>query len=295
MTGVRRYGVAIGVVGVVILAAFTGFRAREMRTQTSPHTASTATPLVAEAIRAEGLVVAEAGARVDVGSEIGGRITVLPIREQQVVHRGQVIAEIAADEARAALAEAQAQIVQADADTAWLKTEQQRATTLTQSGSVPRQTLDRANYELTAARARRAVAEATVRRLQATLAKTRIIAPIDGTIVSRTVELGEVIGPGTHLVTIVDLRNRRVEAEVGEYDAGRVRQGAPVTITVEGYERQSWQGVVESIPDIVVPRQLKPEDPGRPSDTQVLRVKITLPGEAPLKLGQRVELGIHTQ
>jgi RND family efflux transporter MFP subunit len=219
----------------------------------------------------------------------------LAVTEQQQVHRGTVIAEIAADELRAALAEAHAQLTEADADTAWLTMEQQRNTRLVQTNSVPRQTLDKVTHDLAAARARHAVAEATVHRLSARLAKTRVTAPIDGTIVSRPVEVGDVVGPGTPLVTIANLRRRRVEAEVDEYDIGRVRLGAPVTITTEGGETQAWRGTVEEIPDMVVPRRLAPQDPGRPSAMKVLLVKVALPQTAPLKLGQRVELAIDTQ
>ena len=84
----------------------------------------------------------------------------------------------------------------------------------------------------------------------------------------------------------------RVEAQVDEYDIDRMKVGEPVIITAEGYEGREWVGSVESIPDAVVPRQLRPEDPARPSDTRVLLVKIALPRGAPFKLGQRVELRI---
>jgi len=295
MRGVMRYGIPVVGISAMILAALAFTRTKDARNNTSPPDGPAVTPPASASIRAEGRIVTYPGATVSVRSEIGGRVAVLAVHEQQQVHRGDVIAEIAADEAQAALAEAQAQIAAADADTAWLTAEQRRNAVLVQTGSVPRQGLDRITHDLATAQARRAVAEATVRRLSATLAKTRIVAPIDGTIVSRTVEAGEVIVPGTHLVTIADLRRRRVEAEVDEYDAGRVHPGVPVTITAEGYGTQSWQGTVEAIPDMVVPRQLKPQDPGRPSDTQVLLVKVALPQNVPLKLGQRVELAIDAR
>jgi hypothetical protein len=53
-----------------------------------------------------------------------------------------------------------------------------------------------------------------------------------------------------------------------------------------------WRGTVEEIPDQVVPRRIRPEDPGRPTDTRILAVKIALAGPTPLKLGQRVEVEI---
>ena len=87
----------------------------------------------------------------------------------------------------------------------------------------------------------------------------------------------------------------RIEAEVDEFDAGRVALGAPVIVRAEGYNNQQWKGRVEEIPDTVVGRRLKPEDPGRPTDTRVLLVKIALDGPTPLKLGQRVEVEIQQQ
>jgi HlyD family secretion protein len=93
-------------------------------------------------------------------------------------------------------------------------------------------------------------------------------------------------------VTIADLNRVRVEAEVDEYDVGRVVLGAPVTVTAEGFSGASWLGRVEEIPDSVVPRRTRPEDPSRPADTRVLLLKIALSSRTPLKLGQRVEVEI---
>ena len=60
----------------------------------------------------------------------------------------------------------------------------------------------------------------------------------------------------------------------------------------EGYDGKAWRGKVEEIPDSVVGRRLKPQDPGKPEDTRVLLVKIALLEPTPLKLGQRVEIRI---
>jgi len=84
----------------------------------------------------------------------------------------------------------------------------------------------------------------------------------------------------------------RVEAEVDEFDIGRVRLGQDVKITAECFRNQSWRGVVEEIPDAVTEKALKPLDPGRPSDSRVLRVKIAFKELTPLRLGQRVEVEI---
>jgi hypothetical protein len=63
-----------------------------------------------------------------------------------------------------------------------------------------------------------------------------------------------------------------------------------VSIVAEGFPGASWRGLVEEIPDTVVGRRLRPEDPGRPIDSRVLPVKIAFGEPTPLKLGQRVEV-----
>jgi multidrug resistance efflux pump len=145
---------------------------------------------------------------------------------------------------------------------------------------------------LTAAEARRDAARASVDRLEAELAKYRILAPIDGVVIARHADPGETIAPAAPLVTVADLTRLRVEAEVDEYDIPRVESGASATISAEGYPAPGWRGRVEEIADAVGPRQTRPEDPGRPADTRVLLVKIELLEKTPLRLGQRVEVEI---
>jgi HlyD family secretion protein len=126
------------------------------------------------------------------------------------------------------------------------------------------------------------------------LAKTRIVSPIDGVVIARSVEGGQPVESGTPLVTVANLERTRIEAEVDEFDAARIALGAAVVVSAEGFDGRTWRGRVEEIPDAVVARRLKPEDPGRPSDTRVLLVKVAFLEPTPLKLGQRVELEIGT-
>ena len=79
-----------------------------------------------------------------------------------------------------------------------------------------------------------------------------------------------------------------------EFDASRVKLGSPVTISAEGFE-PTWRGTIEEIPDSVISRRLKPQDPSKPIDTRVLLVKVALNEPAPLKLGQRVEVRISSR
>jgi HlyD family secretion protein len=246
------------------------------------------------AIRAEGRMVTYPGAQVTVGSEITGRVTRVAVVERAAVKRGDVLIELDDSETRAALAEARARIAESTAEVTAADTDVVRAQQLAGTRAISRQELDHTTRDHDAAVARRDAAIATANRLEATLAKSRIVAPIAGVVTGRLVQPGEIVAAGTALVTLADLRRTRIEAEVDEYDVGRIALGTPVAVSAEGFGGQTWAGRVEEIPDEVVGRRLKPEDPGKPSDTRVLLVKIALQEPTPLKLGQRVEVAIGT-
>ena len=67
-----------------------------------------------------------------------------------------------------------------------------------------------------------------------------------------------------------------------------LRTRMPRPITAQGYSGQSWQGTVEEIADSLIPRRIRPEDPGRPTDTRVLPVRIAFQQPIPLKLGRHI-------
>lgn len=251
-------------------------------------------PSTAPRVLAEGRVLAYPGAEVTVGTDSGGTIVSLPVTEKSVVKKGDLIAEIRAEDLRAALAEASARVAETRADIRLGEQEVARLERLRVSGMTSQQSLERGQRDLDAARARLQTALATVKRMEAVLDKARILAPISGVVTARHAHPGETLAPGARLATIADLDRLRIEAEVDEYDAGRIRLGASVRIRAEGYAGDGWQGKVEEIPDAVVGRKLKPLDPGRPEDTRVLLVKIAPDGKTPLKLGQRVEVEIAT-
>jgi len=243
---------------------------------------------------AEGRLVSYPDAEVTVASDAAGTIDRLAVHEKDIVHRGDVIAVIRADDTRAAIVEARAQVAEADADIRLYELESVRARNLWEQAVGSRQAWEKAERDLDAARARRASALADVNRLDAVIAKTVVKAPIDGTVIARSVESGERIENGSPIVTLANLSRTRVEAEVDEFDASHVKLGAPVTIMAEGFEPR-WRGTIEEIPDSVISRRLKPQDPSKPIDTRVLLVKVALNEPAPLKLGQRVEVRISSR
>jgi RND family efflux transporter MFP subunit len=260
----------------------------------APATAHASQPPRSTSVHADGRVVPCPGAQVVVGTDIGGTLKSLPVLEKARVKKGDLLAEIESSEQRAALAEARARVSEADVDIRYLDVELDRSQRLLATSAVAQAAVDRSEHERDAAKSRHESAAATAWRLAALLNKARIVAPIDGVVTERFAEQGETVAAGARLVTVSDLSRTRIEAEIDEYDTGRIAVGQDVVIRAEGFAGQSWRGRVEEIPDEVTSRRIKPQDPSRPSDTRVLLVKIA-PAEAlPLKLAQRVEIEIAT-
>jgi RND family efflux transporter MFP subunit len=241
---------------------------------------------------AEGRVVAYPGAEVRVGAERPGRLVRVLVEEGSLVREGQLLAEIDSDELRAALAEARARVAEADAEARLAGANLARRQRLAEERILAANDLDQANRDVETAGARVETARATVARYEALLAKSRITAPIAGTVVARRVDAGQMVDTGDHAFTVADLARLRVEGEAHEADAGAVTLGADVAITADGYPGRTWRGRVEEIPDAVTLRRLKPQDPSRPTDARVLAVKVAFAEVVPLRLGTTVDLRI---
>ena len=64
-------------------------------------------------------------------------------------------------------------------------------------------------------------------------------------------------------------------------------------VSAAGNPGRDWPATVEEVPDAISQRHLKPQDPARPTDANILMAKIRFDGPTPLKMGQRVELEIQ--
>jgi HlyD family secretion protein len=279
--------------GLVALAAVAGtvLQARGL-VSPRPAAAPVAEKPSATGVAAEGRVVAYPGAEVRVGAERGGRLVRVLVEEGAPVRRGQLLAEIESDELRAALAEARARVTEAEAEARLADANLARRRQLAEERILAVNDLDQATRDVETARARVETAKASVVRYEALLAKSRIVAPIGGTVVARRVDAGQMVDTGDHAFTVADLGRLRIEGEAHEADAQAVALGAEVTITADGYPGRSWLGSVEEIPDAVTLRRIKPQDPSRPTDARVLAVKVAFAGPVPLKLGTTVDLRI---
>jgi membrane fusion protein, multidrug efflux system len=168
--------------------------------------------------------------------------------------------------------------------------------------------LDASRRQLDVLTAQRSAAEATVRldhaqldQARLNLSYTRIVAPIDGVIGERSVQVGNYVSPGTTLMTVVPLDQVYIEANYREVELLHVRSGQPVTIHLDAYNI-NLGGTVDSIPP-ASGTSFAPIAPNNATGNftkivQRLPVKIVVASGQPLakllRVGLSVETTIHT-
>jgi membrane fusion protein (multidrug efflux system) len=190
--------------------------------------------------------------------------------------------------------------------------EHQQADTTLQQGQASlvsaEASLDAARQQLDVLKAQRSAAEATVKADEAQLEQaklnlsyTQISAPIDGMVGERSVQVGNYVGPGTTLMTVVPLDQVYIEANYLEVNLRHVRNGQPVTIHLDAYDID-LKGTVDSVPP-ASGAAFAPIAPNNATGNftkivQRLPVKIVVtPGQPLAKLlrvGLSVETTIHT-
>ncbi|MFN0219466.1 MAG: HlyD family secretion protein [Hyphomicrobium sp.] len=126
---------------------------------------------------------------------------------------------------------------------------------------------------------------------EALLEKTRIRAPVSGTILQLPAKAGEMVAPSPDapLVVIGDMSVVRLKAEVDEHDVSKIKLGGKVTVKSNAYPGRDFEGkVTELAPSLAAPR-FALRGARRPTDVEVLEVTIDLLGEVPLLPGMRAD------
>jgi HlyD family secretion protein len=203
--------------------------------------------------------------KVDVGSQVSGRIQELLVDYNDRVTAGQVIARIdpettlaAVTQAKARLTAARADFARAKATAANAKLEYTRAQELARLGAISQSELDAA--QLTASSAASSVtgsssqiveAQASLAQAQTNLTYTTIKSPIDGIVISRAVNVGQTVAASLSAPTLFtiaeDLRKMEVHTSVSESDVGQLVEGMRVEFTVDAFPEDLFDGVVRQV------------------------------------------------
>lgn len=226
--------------------------------------AKVASMTIVETVSATGKIQPEI--EVKISSEVSGEIIALPIKEGQVVKKGDLLVRINPDlytsglnRSVASLSGTKAGLSQADAQLKEAKANYNRSKTLFDKGIISKSDWDKAvsTYEVAQATKQSAYynvqsASATVNEAQDNLGRTTIYAPADGTISSLGVELGErVLGTqqmtGTEILRVANLNNMEVEVDVNENDIVKISVGDSAKVEVDAYLKKEFRGIVTSI------------------------------------------------
>lgn len=258
-------GKALGALLVLGALAAGGwwFFGREMKPPVAYLSEAVARGEVVQSVSATGTL--QAVNTVTVGSQVSGTISRVLVDYNSRVRKGQLLALIdptmlAAEVAKseADLASARADLASARADLANADRNRQRQERLYASHFVAKSDLDDARTSwLTAAakvdasRAGVRQAEAVLRRGRANLGYTRIVSPIDGTVVGKSISEGQTVAASYQTPTLFtlaeDLTRMQVEADVDEADIGPIREGMPVTFTVDAFPDDTFRGRVSQV------------------------------------------------
>ncbi len=193
--------------------------------------------------------------RAAVGSKIIGRILELPIDEGDSLKKGQLIAVLDSDTLVADLAAAEAALVESQAQLADAVRERGRQQELVKAGVVAQAGLDAADTRVQVVEAQIANGKARIASSQAQLANARIYSPIDGVVIEKNVEVGEMVAPGGFtsqqstgaIARLADPRSLEVEADINESYIARLRRGQPVNITVDAVPDKVYRGTLRQI------------------------------------------------
>jgi RND family efflux transporter MFP subunit len=133
------------------------------------------------------------------------------------------------------------------------RSEEERNAKLAESGVITQRDFDRVKLARQQAEAQLSEAQARLALTQDQLSRTRISAPFDGAVSERQANAGDVVAPGTPLLTVVDPTSLRLEAAVPAEHAGTLQAGTPVDFRVAGYGEQGFKGKIERVNPVVDP------------------------------------------
>lgn len=193
----------------------------------------------------------EAVTSVTVGTQVSGIVNKLYVDYNSQVKKGQVIAELDKTNLLSELNTAKANMASAQSQLNYHNANMKRYQTLYQKGLVSADDYENALLTYRQAKEQVATAKEQVQRAQTNLGYATITSPIDGTVISKSVEEGQTVAASFNtpeLFTIAkDLTNMQVVADVDEADIGAVKEGDRVTFTVDAYPDDTFEGTVKQV------------------------------------------------
>lgn len=245
---ISKIWVGVGIFAIVAAAAWL-LSGKEKKQEISFTQEAVAPQTLQSSITATGTI--EPVTSVTVGTQVSGIVSKLYVDYNSVVKKGQVIAELDKTNLLSQLNTAKANLSSVQSNLNYQTDNYKRYQTLYKKGLVSADDFESAGLSYRQAREQVASAQEEVQRAQTNLGYATITSPIDGVVLSKSVEEGQTVAASfstPELFTIAqDLTNMQVVADVDEADIGDVKAGERVTFTVDAYPDDTFQGTVKQV------------------------------------------------
>lgn len=197
---------------------------------------------------------------IEVKSKASGLITEMPVETGTDVRPGDLLVQVDTRDVKSQYEQALADVRAAEARVEVVEAQRKRSDELFAQRIITAQEHEAAQLDYANAQAQLVRSRASIDLAQQRLDDATVRAPVAGTVIEKTVSVGQVItsatgafGGGTTLLKMADLSKVRVRALVNETDIGSVRSGLPATVVVDAYPDRPFRGSVEKIePQAVV-------------------------------------------
>ncbi len=188
---------------------------------------------------------------VSVGSQVSGTIEEIFVDYNSTVKKGDKLLTIEPSVLQASVDEAKAALDSAISQRNYAKNEYNRNKTLYNDGFIARSELEKAQTTFEQAESAVVRAQSQYDKAVTNLGYATIISPVDGTVISRKVDKGQTVAASFQTPDLFeiaeDLTKMQIETAVSEADIGVIKQGQPVTFTVDAYSSQTFEGSVRQI------------------------------------------------
>jgi membrane fusion protein (multidrug efflux system) len=244
----------VGVLGLAVLAAACGGDAAPaVPVDATPAVVQLAPENVATAVVADlttGPFVSgqlTPAREATVRAQTGGALVNLTVDRGRTVRAGQIIGRIAARDLDDAMTSAQAGVKSAENALTVARSESARTEALVKGGALAARDLEQARNMVAGAEAQVAAAKAREKSIWQQLDDTNVRAPISGVVSERPANAGDIVAPGTPLVTIIDPSSMRLEAAVSSDQVALVKPGAKVRFRVRGLSADEFTGTIDRL------------------------------------------------
>jgi HlyD family secretion protein len=189
--------------------------------------------------------------RVEIKSKASGLVEELPVNQGDRIKKGDLIARLDQKDERAAVSQAQADFDIARAELVKAEREDQRKTELFSEHLISEEERDQMVLDLAIAKGKLVQATTALERAKERLSESIVRAPIDGIILQKYVEKGQIIASGisnvsggTPIVDIADMSTVFIQAGVDEVDIGKIKIGQPAIVLADAFPQKRFQGKI---------------------------------------------------